>query len=77
MKLKIFLATLLLSAATVFADIPKAGDTAPSFEGTDQDGKDVKLSDFAGKNLLPYFVKQYKAKNQQNSPLPLLITGVA
>src|SRR5580658_5480684 len=55
MKLTLFLATLLASTAMVFADMPKAGDTAPSFEGTDQDGKDVKLSDFAGKNVLLYF----------------------
>src|ERR1700756_2170113 len=55
MKLNLFLAALLLSAATTFADMPKAGDTAPAFEGTDQDGKDVKLADFAGKNVLLYF----------------------
>ncbi len=27
----------------------KVGDTAPDFKLTDQNGKDVKLSDFAGK----------------------------
>jgi thioredoxin-dependent peroxiredoxin len=42
--------------ATVFAARPKAGDAAPSFTGTDQDGKTVNLADFAGKkNVLLYF----------------------
>ena len=31
------------------------GDTAPDFELPDQDGKTVKLSDFAGKNVVLYF----------------------
>ncbi|HEU6447915.1 MAG TPA: peroxiredoxin [Verrucomicrobiae bacterium] len=36
--------------------MPKAGDTAPSFSGTDQNGKTISLSDFAGKkNVLLYF----------------------
>jgi len=33
----------------------KAGDTAPSFSLTDQDGKTVKLADFKGRTLLVYF----------------------
>lgn len=33
----------------------KAGDRAPAFESTDQDGKKVKLSDFRGKKLILYF----------------------
>ena len=56
MKLKLLLVSLLLSTATVFAEMPKAGDTAPPFEGQDQDGKTVKLADFAGKKIvLLYF----------------------
>ncbi len=39
-----------------FADIPKAGDTAPLFTGQDQDGKDFKLADHIGKKIvLLYF----------------------
>ena len=33
----------------------KEGDKAPGFESTDQDGKKVKLSDFAGKKVVLYF----------------------
>lgn len=33
----------------------KAGDKAPHFEGKDQDGNIIKLSDFEGKNLILYF----------------------
>lgn len=33
----------------------KIGDKAPKFEGKDQNGKTVKLSDFAGKKLVIYF----------------------
>jgi peroxiredoxin Q/BCP len=33
----------------------KEGMKAPSFEGTDQDGNAVKLSDFAGRKLVLYF----------------------
>lgn len=41
---------------SIFADMPKVGDTAPSFEGTNQDGNTVKLADFAGKkSVLLYF----------------------
>lgn len=31
------------------------GDNAPNFSATDQDGKDVKLSDFKGKRVVLYF----------------------
>lgn len=56
MKLKLLFLPLLLTASTVFADMPKVGDVAPPFEGQDQDGKTVKLSDYAGKqNVLLYF----------------------
>jgi thioredoxin-dependent peroxiredoxin len=56
MKSKLFLAALLLSATTLFAAMPKVGDAAPSFEGTDQSGNTVKLADFVGKKIvLLYF----------------------
>ena len=57
MKQKLLSALFLMFTLSIVADMPKAGDTAPSFEGTDQDGKTVKLADFAGKkNVLPYFI---------------------
>lgn len=31
------------------------GDKAPEFQGVDQDGKSISLSDFAGKKLVLYF----------------------
>lgn len=56
MKLTLLLASLLVTTASAFAAMPKAGDTAPAFEGQDQDGKTVKLADFAGKKIvLLYF----------------------
>ena len=61
MKIKLFPALLaataiLFSAATAFADMPKAGDTAPLITGTDQNGKDFKLADLVGKKIvLLYF----------------------
>ncbi len=33
----------------------KIGDKAPDFTGVNQDGKEIKLSDFIGKNLILYF----------------------
>ena len=33
----------------------KKGDRAPDFTGKDQDGKEIKLSDFKGKKLVLYF----------------------
>lgn len=33
----------------------KAGDKAPNFEGKDQDGKKVSLSDYKGKKVVLYF----------------------
>jgi thioredoxin-dependent peroxiredoxin len=48
--------SLLLPAAATWAAMPKAGDPAPMFTGTDQDGKTVQLADFAGKkSVLLYF----------------------
>ncbi len=51
-KLLLLAATVLFSAATIFAAEPKAGDTAPLFIGKDQDGKDFKLGDLVGKKIL-------------------------
>jgi peroxiredoxin Q/BCP len=48
--------SILCYAATTFAAMPKAGDTAPLFTGRDQDGKTVKLADVTGKKIvLLYF----------------------
>jgi peroxiredoxin Q/BCP len=57
MKCKVIAALMLMvSAAVALADIPKPGDVAPPFTGTDQNGKTVSLADFAGKrNVLLYF----------------------
>jgi peroxiredoxin Q/BCP len=56
MKIKLLLTAALISATTVFAKMPQAGDTAPAFNGLDQDGKTVSLGDFAGKKIvLLYF----------------------
>lgn len=33
----------------------KKGDSAPHFEGINQDGKTISLADFSGKNLILYF----------------------
>src|SRR5690554_6246107 len=33
----------------------KTGDKAPGFEGINQDGKTIRLADFAGKRLILYF----------------------
>ena len=56
MKTKLLLAALLISATTIFAALPKDGDTAPLITGQDQDGKDFKLADHVGKKIvLLYF----------------------
>jgi len=49
--------TLFIAATTTaLADMPKAGDTAPAFAGTDQNGQTVKSSDVVGKKIvLLYF----------------------
>jgi peroxiredoxin Q/BCP len=50
------IAGLFFFNTTIFAAMPKAGDTAPLFQGTDQDGKTVKLADYIGKKIvLLYF----------------------
>ncbi len=59
MKMRFLFAVLFAAATTtttVLADLPKVGDIAPPFSGTDQDGKTVALGNYAGKtNLLLYF----------------------
>ena len=53
---KLLLAALLISATTLFADIPKVSDTALLITGKDQNGKDFKLADLVGKKIvLLYF----------------------
>jgi peroxiredoxin Q/BCP len=48
--------SILFIAATVFAAVPKAGDTAPLFTGQNQDGKTVMMSNLIGKKIvLLYF----------------------
>ena len=50
------LSLLIAAAATALADMPKAGDAAPAFQGTDQNGQTVKSSDVIGKKIvLLYF----------------------
>jgi peroxiredoxin Q/BCP len=52
----LMLTSLFISATSLFADMPKAGDTAPLFTGQDQDGKEFKLADLIGKKIvLLYF----------------------
>ena len=49
-------AGIIFFAATTFAAMPKAGDTAPLIAGQDQNGKDFKLADQIGKKIvLLYF----------------------
>ena len=59
MKLTTILTAGILAAALIVvraADTPKVGDKAPGFDAKDQDGKAVKLADFAGKQaVLLYF----------------------
>ena len=56
MKLRLLLIPLLMFSFSLFADLPKVGDTAPLFTGLDQDGKEFKLADHIGKKIvLLYF----------------------
>jgi peroxiredoxin Q/BCP len=43
---------MVFFAVTASAEIPKAGDAAPLFTGTDQDGKEFKLADLIGKKIM-------------------------
>ena len=58
MKLTLILTAGIFAAALVgsAAETPKVGAKAPAFDAKDQDGKTVKLADFAGKQaVLLYF----------------------
>ena len=43
---------ILFSATTTFAAMPKAGDAAPPFEGQDQDGKIVHVTNAGNPDIL-------------------------
>ena len=49
------------SGSALAADMPKAGDTAPLFSGTDQNGNAFNLSDYVGKKvvLLYFYPKDF------------------
>lgn len=50
------IASLMASISLGFAAMPKVGDSAPLFSGTDQDGKPFNLTDLIGKKIvLLYF----------------------
>lgn len=51
----------MAAAATALADMPKAGETAPFFQGVDQKGQTVKSSDVIGKKvvLLYFYPKDF------------------
>ena len=59
----------LVAVSSVWAKGPKVGETAPDFSLTDQNGKTVKLSDYAGKVVVlewfndgcPFVQKQYNS----------------
>src|SRR5437773_3538921 len=49
-------ASFAIAASAFAAEMPKVGDKAPRIQGKDQNGKTVKLADYAGKkNVLLYF----------------------
>jgi len=54
--LSLLAALSLFTATSVLADMPKAGDTAPAFSGTDQNSNVVNSADIIGKKIvLLYF----------------------
>jgi peroxiredoxin Q/BCP len=61
MKLKLLLTSLFVSATSLLAALPKAGDSAPLFTGQDQDGREFKLADLIGKKvvLLYFYPKDF------------------
>ena len=50
-----------LVATSALADMPKVGDIAPAFQGTDQNGNPIKSSDIIGKKvvLLYFYPKDF------------------
>ena len=64
--------------------MPTPGDPAPPFEGTDQDGRTIRLADFAGRPLALYFYPKddtpgctKQACNLRDNTEPLADAGVA
>jgi peroxiredoxin Q/BCP len=60
--MKSLLAVLsLFIGASALADMPKVGDVAPAFQGTDQNGNSIKSSDIVGKKvvLLYFYPKDF------------------
>ncbi|HEY1789886.1 MAG TPA: peroxiredoxin [Verrucomicrobiae bacterium] len=60
--LKSLLAVLsLLVGTSALAEMPKIGDVAPAFQGTDQNGNPIKSSDIIGKKvvLLYFYPKDF------------------
>ncbi|HSS19647.1 MAG TPA: peroxiredoxin [Pyrinomonadaceae bacterium] len=51
----VFSLLLSLFAVTVFADVPAAGTTAPTFKLTTNEGKEASLVDFKGQWVVLYF----------------------
>src|SRR5689334_1659008 len=71
-------AAVVISAAALIVATASAapiGDAAPAFKEVNTQGKEVQLSDFAGKTVVlewtndgcPFVQKHYKSKNMQNT----------
>lgn len=55
MKYLFFLALGMATATGFSQSVPKVGEVAPDFTGTDQDGKSITLSQLRGKKVVLYF----------------------
>ena len=53
-----------------------AGDMAPDFNAEDQDGNQVKLSDFKGKKLVLFFYPKASTPVVPHKPVTSGITGI-